>query len=442
MAGGTFKLNQPKVRPGVYVNVLNGRQPNSNETFEGIGMLPFVGYDYGPRDTWIHLTAESPDAAKALFGRSVYDDNSFMRMIAMMLQNATEVYVMICNTGTKASASILTDKVTITAKYPGTRGNRIQVVSVANAVAGFDISIYMDGSEVERFEKVTTWEAIESEYIDIAVTDNQAVAAFASASLTTGSDNNTTSTFPGFLDKAEKIRFNCMAVPITDAASITAAISKIRYIRNSIGWKCTAVVANTAADSEGIYNLTNGIVYDGTNVEAAIATAWLAGAVAAADYTTSLTYKVVNNASAVYGEKTNEASAVAIQAGEIFFSVDELGNVIVEYDRNSKITFAAEDPVDIYKGRPLRVYDTLANELLVTFRPGTYDNSTTGWAVMEGLGRAILQAYQADGAIQNVDLEADFRIDQEMSSGESVYINIGVQPVDSAEKYYFTVVSK
>ena len=442
MAGGIFKISQPKVRPGVYVNVVNGKQPEVNETFEGIGMIPLVGYDYGPRDTWIHLKADSPDEAKALFGRSIYDDNTFMRMIAMMFQNATEVYVMICNGGTKASVQVLTDKVTITAKYKGTRGNRLQVVSVANAVSGFDISVYMDGSEVERFEKVTAWTAIDSEYVDIAVTDNQAVAAFASASLTSGADDNTNSTFSGFLDKAEKIRFNCMAVPLTDSTSITAAISKIRYIRDNIGWKCTAVVANTAANYEGVYNLTNGIVYDGENVAAANATAWLAGAIAAADYTTSLTYKVVNGASAVYGEKTNEASITAIAAGEIFFSVDEMGDVIVEYDRNSKTTFSADDPVDIYKGRPLRVYDTLANELLTTFRPGTYNNTTEGWAVMEGLGRAILQAYQADGAIQNVDLETDFIIDQIMSSGESVYINVAVQPIDSAEKYYFTVVSK
>ena len=27
MAGGTFKLSQPKVRPGVYANLKNGRQP-------------------------------------------------------------------------------------------------------------------------------------------------------------------------------------------------------------------------------------------------------------------------------------------------------------------------------------------------------------------------------------------------------------------------------
>jgi len=442
MAGGTFTISQPKVRPGIYVNVLNGRQRQADTTVDGIGLIPFVGYDYGPRCEWIHLTAESPDAAQALFGRSIYDDNPFMRMIRMMFQGATEIYVMICGGGTKASVRVCENKVTISAKYPGTRGNNLQVVSVANAASGFDISVILDGTEVEKFEKVTAWASIESEYVDITVTESAAVAAFASATLVNGTDEATTATFATFLDMAEKIHFNCMAIPVTDASLITAAISKIRYIRNTIGWKCTAVAANTAADYEGIYNLTNGFVFDDTEISADQATAWLAGAVAAADYTTSLTYAVVEGATGLVGEKTNEASIAAIQAGETFFSIDENGDIILEYDRNSKINFTADDPEDIYRGRALRVYDTLANELLLTFRPNAFDNAEESWDVIEGLGKSILQAYEADRAIQNVDLENDFLVDRGMSTGDSVYINVGIQPVDSAEKYYFTVVSK
>lgn len=444
MAGGTFTLGQPKVRPGVYVNVTNGSPRQTVDAAAGIGMIPFVGYDYGPRTEWIHLTSESPDAAAALFGRSIYDDNDYMRMLRLMFQHATEIYVMICDGGAKAAANALSNKVTFTAKYAGTRGNKLQVVSVANASAGFDVSVFLDGVEVERFEKVTAWEDISSAYVDIEVTDSQAVAAFASASLTGGTDVTTdqAATFTTFLDKAEKIHFNCMAVPTTSESLITAAVSKIRYIRNSIGWKCTAVVANTAADYEGVYNLTNGFVFEGVNISAANATAWLAGAAAAADYTTSLTYYVVDGATGLVDEKTNEASIAAIKEGKTFFSVDENGDVILEYDCNSKVTFSATDPVDIFRGRALRVYDTLANELLMTFRPGQFDNAEEGWDVIEGLGRAILQAYESDGAIQNVDLDADFVVDRLSSSGDSVYITVGVQPVDSAEKYYFTVVSK
>ena len=89
-----------------------------------------------------------------------------------------------------------------------------------------------------------------------------------------------------------------------------------------------------------------------------------------------------------------------------------------------------------------RVYDSFANDLLLTFVPGRFNNDPTGWTVMEGLGRAILKAYQNDGAIQNVDEENDFLVDRGASTGDSVYISCGIQPVDSAEKYYFTVIAR
>lgn len=443
MAGGVFKLSQPKVRPGVYVNVINGRQPEAAGVTTGVAMLPIFDYDYGPVGEWIHLTAESPDAEKAKFGRSIYDNNPTMRMIALAFQNATEVYVGLCNSaGTPASATV--GEVTVTAKYGGTLGNKLQVAVAANpATTGtFDVSILLDGSEVEYFENVSKFSDFESEYVKFDKSDT-ALSAIAGVTLTGGTNGtNQTSGFSALLDAVEKYHFNCMAVPTDDESLITSALTKIKYIRNSIGWKCTAVFANHASDYEAAYNLTNGFVYDGENVDALHATAWLAGAVAGADYTTSLTYTQVTGATGLVGEKTNEKSIAAIKSGEIFFSVDESGNVILEYDRNSKVTFTQDDPVDIYKGRPLRVYDTLANELLLTFVPNRFDNNSTGWSVMEGLGRAILKAYQDDGAIQNVDLENDFIVDQAKSTGDSVYITVGIQPVDSAEKYYFTVISK
>lgn len=446
MAGGNFKLSSPKVRPGTYVNIINGKQPTAAASPTGIGMIPLIGYDWGPRDEFIHLTAESPDAGKNKFGRSIYDDNDLMMLVQLMFLNATEVYVWIPGGGIQASATVqLADSKTATvkAKYQGTLGNSLKLVSVANPEGGFDVSVILDGSEVELFEGAETLKDLEdSSYI--TVTTDEKLTAFASASFSGGTDEESklNASVAKFLDASEKIKFNCMAFPTADASLITALITKIKYIRNNIGWKCGAVIANTAADQEAIYNLTNGFAYNGVELTAEQAAAWLAGAAAAADYTTSLTYKVVTGATGLVGEKTNEESIQAIKNGETFFSLDESGNVILEYDHNSKVTFAQDDPADIGKGRPCRVYDTLANDLLLTFVPGKFNNDPDGWSVMEGLGRAMLQAYQNDGAITNVDLETDFKVDQGASIGDSVFINVGIQAVDSAEKYYFTVVAR
>lgn len=444
MAGGTFKLSSPKVRPGAYVVTKNGKQPTASNAPSGIAIIPLIGYDWGPRGEMIHLTNESPDAAKVKFGRSIYDDNECMVMLQLMFLNATEVYTYIVGGGEKAKGTITLKSGTgnVTAKYPGTLGNKIKVVSVANPEGGFDVSVVLDGSEVELIEGATKVTDLKSDYVDFA--GEGELAAFASASLTGGTneDSKVNASVATFLDMAEKIKFNCMALPTSEASLITAAVTKIKYIRNSIGWKCGLVVVNSATDYENIYNLTNAAEYAGEELTIPQSAAWLAGAVAAAGYTSSLTYKIFTGATGVVGAKTNEEAIQAIKKGEIFFTVSESGDVIVEYDVNSKVTFTQDDPADIMKGRPCRVYDSFANDLLLTFVPGRFNNDPTGWTVMEGLGRAILKAYQNDGAIQNVDEENDFLVDRGASTGDSVYISCGIQPVDSAEKYYFTVIAR
>lgn len=446
MAGGTFKLSQPKVRPGTYVNVKNGRQPTASSSARGTAIIPLIGYDWGPRGQWIVITADSPDAHIAELGRSVYDDsNSAMLMLQLMLLGATTVYVYIPDGGVAASADITVGSGTMkaTARYKGALGNKIKIVSVANPVGGFDVSVVLDGSEVELFEGVTTIGEIsgKSEYVEF--TGSGDMSAFASATLEDGSDETSgNSGISDFLDKSEKVRFNCMCFPTEESSLQTALLTKIKYIRESIGWKCQAVAPNFAADYEGIINLTNSFEYGGKSLSTSEACAWLAGMTAGADYVTSLTYATVTNATAVVGEMNNEESIEAINAGETFFSVDESGNVILEYDINSRVSSDSETPQDIRKNRPLRVYDTFANDLLITFIPGKFDNDEDGWGVMEGLGRSMLQNYEDDGAITNVELDSDFLIDQGKSIGDSVYITVGLQAVDSADKYYFDVIAR
>ena len=59
--------------------------------------------------------------------------------------------------------------------------------------------------------------------------------------------------------------------------------------------------------------------------------------------------------------------------------------------------------------------------------------------IMEGVGKSILKQFEDVGAITNVDYDADFKIDESLSSGDEVYFIVAIQPVDSAEKLFFTV---
>ena len=435
-----------KDRPGVRVNFKNGRQPTVLSSTRGIVVVPLIGYDWGPRGQWIVISADSPNSHVAELGRSVYDsDSPAMLMLQLILLNAQTVYAYILDGGTAATKDVTvgSKSLKVTAKYKGTLGNTVKIVSVANPVSGFDVSVLLNGSEIETFEGIETMDELKdkSEYVDFSGTGE--MAAFASATLAGGTDTvSGNSGISDFLDKSEKIRFNCMCFPSTDASLQAALLTKIKYIRETIGWKCQAVAPNFAADYEGIINLVNSFVYGEQELTTAEACAWLAGATAGADKTDDLTYAVVTNATSVVGELNNEEAVASIKKGETYFSIDDTGAVILEYDINSRITISADDPQDIYKNRPCRVYDNFANDLRLNFRPGKYRARSEDYPVVEGIGRTMLQSYQDDGALSEVDLENDFLVDTGKSVGDLLYFNVGLKAVDSAAKYFFNITSR
>ncbi len=445
MAGGTFNLSSGKVRPGTYVNLKNGRPPAAQGSNRGTACILLIGYDYGPRNQWIKLSASAPDAAKARLGRSIYDDNEHMLLLQLLFMNATTVYVYIPDGGevAKASAEIGDTTAEISARYKGSLGNKLQLSSIKNPVAGYDVAVYLGGVEIEVFEGISKIEEIEerSEYVTTPAKGE--LAAFASVSLAGGADTvSGNSGISTFLDMSEKIKFNAMCFPTEESSLQTALLTKIKYIRNSIGWKCQAVAPNFSADCEGIINVTNSFEYSGKRLTAAQACAWVAGATAAADYITSNTYVTVPGATAVVDEKTHEEAELSIKAGELFFSVSDSGEVQVETDINSRVKIDLDTPQNINKNRPLRVYDTFCNDCLLMFKPNQFSGKESDYIVIEGLGKEMLKRYEKDGAITNVDIDNDFVVDRGLSEGDYVVINVGLQAVDSIEKFYITVIAR
>lgn len=444
MAGGNFDINVGKKRPGAYVNVGSKRQQKPTSSTRGIVVIPIIGYDWGPDAQFIKISAESPDGEIVKLGRSIYDDNDSMLLIRESLKNAITCYAYIINAGTKATATV--EGLVMTAAYGGTRGNDIRVACVANTSGGFDVNVYLGTEAVETYTNLATvadlLAASEKEYVVFSAESGEAaLTAFAATTLTGGTNGEAANEkVSAFLDKSENVKWNTLCFPVTDDSLHAACIAKIKYLRENAGKWVQAVIPNCGSDYEGIINVTNSVILnDGTELTVAQACAWVAGATAAASKTESNTYKAYEGAVEVAGVKTNEESILAIENGEFFFTISEEGNVVVEYDINSLHTFTTEKTADYAKNRVMRVYDSFAEDLALTFPPNKYDNSTEGWLVMEGLGRALLQNYADDGAIDNVDLDNDFFVDQSRSTGDETFFNVGLQAIDSAEKLYFSV---
>ncbi len=435
MAGGTFDKSVGKVRPGTYINFESTNQETLSGSDRGTVLIPLINHSYGPEKEFITISNESVDSAFDKLGYSVYDENPSMLLIREAFKNASAVVVYIAKAGTKAAGT--GGGLSVQAKYGGSRGNALSYSVAANPVMGFDVSVYLDGSTVEVFEGVTDVSALaDSKYITAA----GELEAAAGVSLSGGTDGTSTNAdITAFLDDMESVNFNTLAFPVTEESLLAACVTKIKYMRENVGRGVKAVVPDYKADYEGIINVTNSVVINGAPITNAQATAWVAGADASASNVQSNTHKIYVGAESIDNPKTHEQAVAAIQNGEFFFSYSENGDVVVEYDINSLTSFTDRKDKSYSKNRVLRVFDSFADSVRLNFPPNKYSNNENGWDIMDGMGRSILKQFFDAGAIQNVDYDTDFAVVRGESKGDSAYFNVGIQPVDSAEKLYFTV---
>lgn len=443
MAGGKFDKLAGKVRPGTYMNFESTRSDTVGTSERGTVIIPLLKPSYGPAGSYIELTNAGPDAAYAKLGYSVYDSdpNRQMLLIREAFKNASKVLVYIPKEGTKAVAKHeLEPNLTATAKHGGTRGNALTVTVAANPVGGFDVTVSLAGNTVAYYEGLSTMDdliAQDCEYVTF--TGSGALAAIAAMNLTGGTDataqNDDLTTF---MDTWEKVKFNTVAMPVTDSSMKAAIKTKIKYLRESMGRGVQAVVPDFPADYEGIISIKNGYAIDDDKLSAAEATAWVAGASAGASYVESLTYDAVDGATDLVDALTHEEYVDAINKGHFAFSISEENKVIVEYDINSLTSFKQPKDETYRKNRVVRVMDTFQESIQLNFPPNKYANDSDGWDIMEGVGKSILKQFAEAGAITDVDYDNDFLVDRDASYGDKTYFNVNLKPVDSAEKLFFT----
>ncbi len=448
MAGGTFDKLVGKVRPGTYVNKESTKQDVIALAERGTILIP-MEMDWGPVHEFITMTNTAPDGQYEKLGYSIYDSDAKNSMLKIReaFKLAQKVIIYRLNSGTKA-ASAAVGSLTAAAAYPGTHGNALKIVITANPVSGFDVTVYLNTSVVFSQEGAATIGNLETcAWVEWSGTSTAALVATAGTSLTGGEDADKTNLdVTGFLDASENEVWNAMAFPFSDTTLQAALKTKIKYFRENVGKMVTAAVPSYAANYDGIDSVDNApILSDGTTMTKEQATVWIAAAAASASNTTSNTYLVYDGAVGISGKKTHEEAVAAIKAGHMFFSVVD-GEIVLEYDVNTLTDFTYPKSKDYRKNRVRRVLDTLDESIQLNFPPNAFDNADEsadstrpGWGCMESKGRQILTEFQKASAIHDVDLDNDFVIDREASSGDETYITVGAAPTDSSEKLYFTV---
>ena len=433
MAGGTW-TSQNQQRPGAYINVRSSGGVGQSTAETGIASLP-LSVNWGPESAIIAVDGSTN--IYNIFGTDLADQQ--LAPLREALKRAATVLVYRVSKGTKATATAA--PLTATAKHGGTRGNDLKVeVKASLAQPGkMDVITFLGTNQVDIQTVADSKDLKANEFVVFTGTGKP--VATAGTSLAGATDTAATSgDYGAYFEALQLHDFNTIALPVADEAIKILGVNFAKRMRNEEGKKCQVVVANYNADSEAVINVKNGVILaDGKTVDAALATAWVAGATAAAAMNESLTYSAYDGAVDVSERYTSTQIKDALRAGEFVF-VEKRGAAVVEQDINSLVTFTPEKNQGFSKNRVMRVLDGVANDSKQTFEDnyiGKITNNVDGRELFKADRIEYFNGLQTIGAIEVFDSE-----ELTIAAGatkDSVVMNVAIQPTDAMEKLYMTV---
>lgn len=449
MAGGTWKA-QDKRRPGAYINVVGNGQREMTSSLGRVLLVRDKGLGWGKTGV-VEVDANSDFTKK--IGTTL--DDPALTALKETLKGASKVLVLNPNKGTAATLTKEGLPWTITANYPGEKGNQITVsVEVSptdpnTATVSTIFGTKLVDEQVVKFDELDKFTG--NDYIAAKkVTDSGSKpAAFTNVSgaLTGGATTESEQVETLLNDALENEEYAVVTTAGFEPSSNMnkLVVEAVKRLRENEGRKVRAVIptdGSTVYNYEGVSTVVNGYTLgDGTNIDVKDATGFFAGISASADAATSLTYFDVEDAISAYPKLDNEKTIKALDAGQIVFTTRPGQRVVIEQDINSLHKFTAEKPMAFSKNRVIRTLDEIATDTENTFERtylGKVGNNAAGRdlfkadriAYLTGLkNRNIIQAF----ANTDITVEAGNDVD-------SIVVNLAVTPVDAMEKLYMTMV--
>ncbi len=374
------------------------------------------------------------------------DDSAFLKLGYMlddllelreMMKRASKALVYpLCAGGARATAT-LSENLTVTAAKQGARGNAISVV-VAKSGNLWQIKTFVGGSVADT-QLVADAAAFKANAF-VALSGEGALAA-ATVTLSGGSDGTVADTaYDAFLEALKIEEFQTIAYTGDNVAIKQKLVDYVKHQRDDEDKFIQACVGNFPADCEGIISFANGVILtDGTRIDANMASAWAAGATAAAAVNESLTYDSYDGADNVTEKLTRSQQLVYKNQGLGCFIFNN-GRAKVESDINTLVTYTVQKQKDFAKNRVLRVIDGVCGDIKAVF-----DASFAGAEHNNADGRNRFKASICDymTALQNQNALEDFVADDvTVAAGadkDTVMVSLRIKPVDSMEKANITV---
>ena len=442
MAGGVW-TTQSKVRPGVYIRFKSGTGLGLTVGDRGVVAIcePMSWGPVGQVMTVDNGADTTPYCGYpitepgAMFLREIFkgtNRTSAPRQVLLYRPSATS--------SSQASAEI--SPLTVTALYPGVRGNSITVIVTEDAdnEDNFTVSTVVDGEIVDSQQANTVQELTANAWVTFSGTG--ALAANTGTALTGGADGTVEATaYSAFLSVIEPYDFDILIYDGTDSTVLTAMQSFVKRLADENGQYCQLVAAGmTNPDSRFVIDNETGVTLsDGTELTKQQVCWWLGGAQAGAQYNQSLTYAAYPDAVTVSPVLTNAQAVAAINAGQFTLFAED--NVVkVETDINSLVTYTQDIGKVYRKNRVIRLCNTIANDIYQQFAAnyiGIVNNNDAGRSQFRAAIVGYMIDLQGEQAIQNFSSD-----DVEVLPGndiDSIVVNLAIQAVDSVEKIYLTV---
>ena len=433
-------LSQNKVRPGAYFNFTSVERPDVSIGDRGIATIP-IELDWGKTGELIEVYSDEllNGDSLAKIGFTAFDENS--KLVNIMLQYCYKVLLYRTNTaGVKATTTI--GDLTITAKYTGIFGNNITVAVVANGETLFDVSTYVNGSQVDKQTVAEIVELTANDFVEFSGTGE--LSANAGKPLT-GGTNGTTPTkatyYPLYLALLETANFQTLGCPDLTDDDATLKANIVTFVNNQRETEeksIQGVVANyPTADYEGIISVKNGVYINSVQFSKEEMAGVVAAMTAGSQINQSNTNRKINGATGLVTTYKNSDIIAALQNGEFVFTANQRGEIKVEQDINSLHTFTPKKNYDFSKNRVIRVLDdfkTMSKDKWEQSYMGKVDNNEDGRALFKQDICANCLERQRVGALQNFE-ENDITVSKGQAI-DAVLMEAWLQPVDAMEKLY------
>lgn len=321
---------------------------------------------------------------------------------------------------------------------PGTAGNNFKISITANAddTSKFDVKT-LEGENVRDTQTVSeAKELVANKYVGFITTAELTVGEYP---LTGGNDNLviTGNDYQMFLDKIEKYNFNTLGCLSKNKVIQSLFVSFTKRMRDEIGAKFQTVLYDYEADYEGIINIKNNVIDEGT--EGSELVYWTTGASAACAVNRSNTNKTYDGEYTVFVDyKQSELKTFVKEGYFVFHKVGDEVRVLT--DINSFVSVTKYKNKDFQANQVIRVLDQIGNDIAILFNSqyiGKIQNNPAGriafWNDIVDYNKELEKIEAL------TDVVADDVKVQKGKDKKSVMVVNRVTPVCAMEKLYMTV---